>query len=156
MAASIPSTSGGTSSCRPRSVPSVAPAGTRPGIVSLSGASSMSGRWTTSRGVASDARPHAGILSDSFLFTRHSTTYSNKSRGRANAVSRALLCYDFLEAEIPVDIGIDLADPEEVASEVDRAMARSLATGFGEFSVVNALRTDAEVQAEYLRASVKD
>jgi hyperosmotically inducible protein len=35
-----------------------------------------------------------------------------------------------------------------VASEVDRALARSLATGFGEFSVVNALRTDAEVQRE--------
>jgi hyperosmotically inducible protein len=43
-----------------------------------------------------------------------------------------------------------------VASEVDRAMARSLATGFGEFSVVNALRTDAEVQAEYLRAGMRD
>ena len=35
-----------------------------------------------------------------------------------------------------------------VASEVDRALARSLATGLGEFSVVNALRTDAEVRAE--------
>jgi hyperosmotically inducible protein len=34
-----------------------------------------------------------------------------------------------------------------VPSEVDRAMARSLATGLGELSVVNALRTDAEVQA---------
>ena len=35
-----------------------------------------------------------------------------------------------------------------VASEVDRAMARSLATGLGEMSVVNALRTDAEVRSE--------
>lgn len=32
-----------------------------------------------------------------------------------------------------------------VASEVDRALARSLATGRGELSVVNALKTDAEV-----------
>jgi len=66
-----------------------------------------------------DDRPHAGILSDSFLFTRHSTTYSNKSRGRANAVSRALLCYDFLSREIPVDSTIDLADPAAVANAVE-------------------------------------
>jgi hypothetical protein len=66
-------------------------------------------RWQETR--YPDARAHAGILSDSFLFTRHSTTYSNKSRGRANAISRALLCYDFLSREIPVDSGIDLADP---------------------------------------------
>jgi hyperosmotically inducible protein len=35
-----------------------------------------------------------------------------------------------------------------VPSEVDRALARSLATGFGEFSVVNALRTDAEARTQ--------
>jgi hypothetical protein len=65
-----------------------------------------------------DERPHAGILSDSFLFTRHSTTFSNKSRGRANMISNALLCFDFLAAEIPVDAGIDLADPDAVADAV--------------------------------------
>lgn len=43
-----------------------------------------------------------------------------------------------------------------VASEVDRALARSLATGFGEFAVVNALRTDAEVRSGYLQAAAKD
>jgi hypothetical protein len=67
-----------------------------------------------------DSRPHAGILSDSFLFTRHSTTYSNKSRGRANAISRALLCYDFLSREIPIDSTIDLADPAAVANAVEQ------------------------------------
>ena len=65
-----------------------------------------------------DERPQAGILSDSFLFTRHSTTFSNKSRGRANLISNALLCFDFLSSEIPVDAGIDLADPEAVADAV--------------------------------------
>jgi len=70
-----------------------------------------------------DDRPHAGILADSFLFTRHSTTYSNKSRGRANAISRALLCFDFLSSEIPIDAGIDLADPEAVANAVQNAPA---------------------------------
>ncbi|MDD9935724.1 MAG: DUF1588 domain-containing protein [Myxococcales bacterium] len=65
-----------------------------------------------------DGRPTAGILSDSFIFTRHSTTFSNKSRGRANAVSRALLCYDFLSRELPVDSGIDLADEDAVLEAV--------------------------------------
>ncbi len=35
-----------------------------------------------------------------------------------------------------------------VNSHVERMLARSLATGFGEFSVTNALKTDAEVQSE--------
>ena len=35
-----------------------------------------------------------------------------------------------------------------VQSDVDRMLARSLATQFGALSVTNALRTDAEVQAE--------
>lgn len=75
-------------------------------------------RWQESR--YEDGRPTAGILSDSFLFTRHSTTFSNKSRGRANMVSRALLCYDFLSKEIPLDSSIDLADPEAVADAVTK------------------------------------
>jgi hypothetical protein len=62
-----------------------------------------------------DGRQPAGILSDSALFMRHSTTQSNQNRGRANAVSRALLCYDFLSREIPIDSSIDLADPDAVA-----------------------------------------
>jgi hyperosmotically inducible protein len=43
-----------------------------------------------------------------------------------------------------------------VASEVDRALARSLATGFGELSVSNELRTDAETRSILYRGSVKD
>jgi osmotically-inducible protein OsmY len=35
-----------------------------------------------------------------------------------------------------------------VNSHVDRALARSLATGFGELSVTNALKTDAELRSE--------
>ena len=35
-----------------------------------------------------------------------------------------------------------------VNSNVDRMLARSLATGFGEFSVTNDLRTDAEIRSE--------
>jgi osmotically-inducible protein OsmY len=33
-----------------------------------------------------------------------------------------------------------------VGSDVDRMLARSLATGFGEFSVKNDLKTDAEIR----------
>jgi hypothetical protein len=35
-----------------------------------------------------------------------------------------------------------------VNSNVERMLARSLATGFGELSVVNELKTDAEVRSE--------
>jgi hypothetical protein len=69
--------------------------------------------WSPTRYI--DGREHAGVLSDSFLFTRHSTTYSNANRGRANAVSSALLCYDFLQRDITIDASINLADPDEVA-----------------------------------------
>src|SRR5262249_7754267 len=68
-------------------------------------------------------REHAGILSDSFLFTRFSTTYSNSNRGRANAMSTALLCYDFLSRDINVDASINLADPEEVKNATKKNQA---------------------------------
>jgi hypothetical protein len=35
-----------------------------------------------------------------------------------------------------------------VNSNVERALARSLATGFGAFDVTNALKTDAEMKTE--------
>ncbi|HHH27089.1 MAG TPA: hypothetical protein ENK57_01900 [Polyangiaceae bacterium] len=65
-----------------------------------------------------DGRPTAGVLSDPFLFTRHASTYSNANRGRANAISKALLCYDFLSRDIELDANIDLADPDVVANAV--------------------------------------
>jgi hypothetical protein len=65
-----------------------------------------------------DGRKNAGVLSDSWLFQRHSSTISNANRGRANAISRALLCYDFLSRDIEVDASINLADPEVVANAV--------------------------------------
>jgi hypothetical protein len=74
--------------------------------------------WETTQWA--DGRPHAGILSDSMLFTRHSSTFSNKNRGRANAVARALLCYDFIDRQIEIDANINLADPEEVANAIEK------------------------------------
>jgi hypothetical protein len=66
----------------------------------------------------SDARPRAGILSDPWLFTRYQSTPSNKGRGRANAISKALICYDFLSRDIEIDASINLADPAVVDDAV--------------------------------------
>ncbi len=65
-----------------------------------------------------DDRPRAGLLSDSMVFFRHKTMPSNANRGRANLVSTALLCNDFLSADIPIEGGIDLSDPDAVADAV--------------------------------------
>ena len=72
--------------------------------------------WELSRW--EDGRDNAGILSDAWLYQRHSSTASNANRGRANAISRALLCYDFLSRDIEVDASVNLADPEQVANAV--------------------------------------
>ena len=63
-------------------------------------------------------RPAAGILSDSAVFLRHRSDATNYHRGRANAISKALLCVDFLDRDIEVDGSIDLSDPEAVAEAV--------------------------------------
>ena len=65
-----------------------------------------------------DGRPHAGLLSDNFVFTRHSSTFSNRNRGRAALVARAFLCYDFLDRQVEIDATIDLADEEAVANAI--------------------------------------
>ncbi len=66
-----------------------------------------------------DGRPHAGLLSESWLYTRHSSTFSNKNRGRANAIARGLLCHDYTERQVEVDVTIDLADPVQVANAIN-------------------------------------
>lgn len=65
-----------------------------------------------------DERAGAGVLSDPWLYQRYQSTVSNANRGRANAISRALLCYDFLSRDIEVDSSVDLADPEAVGNAV--------------------------------------
>lgn len=65
-------------------------------------------------------RRNAGILADSWLFSRHGSTISNAGRGRANAISRALLCFDFQTRDIEIDASVNLADPNEVAEAVQK------------------------------------
>lgn len=74
-------------------------------------------RWQVTR--YQDERPVAGILSDGFLWLRHSSTQSNKSRGRANRLTTALLCYDYLDRQIELDASIDLADDDAVANAIE-------------------------------------
>ncbi len=76
-----------------------------------------SGEWIETH--FSDGRPHAGVLADSYLFTRHSSTFSNKSRGRAAFVARSFLCYDFLSREVEIDTSIDLSDDDAVANAIE-------------------------------------
>lgn len=67
---------------------------------------------------AVEPRPAAGILSSSQLYFRFRSAGANYHRGRANAISRALLCHDYLAADILIDTSIDLSDPEVVANAV--------------------------------------
>ncbi len=65
-----------------------------------------------------DGRGGAGVLATNGLFLRHRSTAFNYNRGRANAISRGLLCHDFLEGEIHLDTKINLADPAVVSKAV--------------------------------------
>lgn len=63
-------------------------------------------------------RPAAGILSDNAFFLRHESAGANYNRGRANAVSSALLCLDYEDTNVEIDSDVDLTDPEAVANAV--------------------------------------
>ncbi|MEN9785877.1 MAG: hypothetical protein RLZZ299_1141 [Pseudomonadota bacterium] len=65
-----------------------------------------------------DGRPAAGVLATSGLWWRYTSTYGNANRGRANAVSRILLCNDYLERPVPFDPALDLTDEAAVGEAV--------------------------------------
>jgi hypothetical protein len=65
-----------------------------------------------------DGRSPAGILSSTSLFIRYRSAAFNYNRDRANAISRALLCHDFLDGKIELDTSVNLADPAIVANAV--------------------------------------
>ncbi|NUO54087.1 MAG: hypothetical protein HOV80_35015, partial [Polyangiaceae bacterium] len=65
-----------------------------------------------------DGRGNAGILTDSWLYVRWQSTPSNANRGRANALSRGLLCYDFLSRDVELDTTVNVADPNAVQDAV--------------------------------------
>jgi hypothetical protein len=65
-----------------------------------------------------DGRPAVGILATSAFYDRWRSTGANYNRGRANEISRALLCHDYLHADILIDTSVDLSDPEVVSNAV--------------------------------------
>ncbi len=62
-----------------------------------------------------DARPMAGMLSTNSMWWRYMSTSSNANRGRANAISRILLCSDYLVRPIEFDRDVNLLDAGAVA-----------------------------------------
>ena len=65
-----------------------------------------------------DGRDMAGILSTQAFYVRYRSTAFNYNRDRANAVSRGLLCHDYLDGDVRLDTSINLADPAVVATAV--------------------------------------
>lgn len=57
-----------------------------------------------------DGRPPAGVLATNSLWWRYPTNTSNLNRGRANAISRILLCNDYLSRPVEFDRNVDLLD----------------------------------------------
>ncbi len=62
-----------------------------------------------------DGRPAAGVLATNSMWWRYTSTASNSNRKRANAVSRILLCNDYLVRPIEFDRNVNLLDSAAVA-----------------------------------------
>ncbi len=65
-----------------------------------------------------DGRPHAGVLSSNAMWLRHPSTLENANRGRANALTRALLCESFLDRPIDFPTDVDLSDSETIRQAI--------------------------------------
>lgn len=65
-----------------------------------------------------DGRPEAGILATNGLWWRYTTTTSNANRGRANQISRILLCNDYLVRPIEFERNVDLLDESAVLDAI--------------------------------------
>jgi hypothetical protein len=65
-----------------------------------------------------DGRPAAGILSASSLYWRYDATASNANRKRANAISRTLLCHDYLTQPVDFPSDLDVSNPAALADAV--------------------------------------
>lgn len=61
-----------------------------------------------------DGRPNVGVLSATSLWWRYMSNASNGNRGRANAVSKMLLCTDYLTKPIEFERDVNLLDANAV------------------------------------------
>jgi len=59
-----------------------------------------------------DARPAAGVLSTNSMWWRYMSTTSNANRGKANAISKILLCNDYLSKTVEFDRNVNLLDQD--------------------------------------------
>ncbi|MBC8072362.1 MAG: DUF1588 domain-containing protein, partial [Deltaproteobacteria bacterium] len=66
----------------------------------------------------SDGRPLAGVLTHNAVFWRHPSTVENANRGRANALSQALLCQSYLDRPIDFPSDLDLTDSESIRNAI--------------------------------------
>lgn len=64
--------------------------------------------WQVAR--YTDGRPTAGVLTTNAMWWRHMGAAANANRGRANAVSKALLCADYLSKPIEFDRNVNILD----------------------------------------------
>lgn len=65
-----------------------------------------------------DGRPAAGVLATNGLWWRYTTTEANSNRRRANAVSRVLVCHDYLDRPIVFAADIPLTDDAAVRDAI--------------------------------------
>ncbi len=68
------------------------------------------GPWAVAR--YTDDRPSAGVLSSNGLWWRYDTTTFNYNRTRAAAISRLLLCFDYLDRPVVVTASPALLDTD--------------------------------------------
>lgn len=61
-----------------------------------------------------DGRPMAGVLASNAMWWRYTSTTANANRGRANAVTRILLCDDYLTRTIEFSRDVNLLDDDAV------------------------------------------
>ena len=61
-----------------------------------------------------DGRPSAGVLSTNGLWWRYYSTLSNYNRGRAAALTRLLLCDDYLSRPVSFDNNVAIVDTDGV------------------------------------------
>lgn len=71
--------------------------------------------WSVAR--YTDGRPAAGVLSGNGLWWRYGSTAENVNRGRANALSRILLCSDFSARPVHFERSATLLDPAALRVE---------------------------------------
>ena len=61
-----------------------------------------------------DDRPAVGVLATNTMWIRYYSTDSNANRGRANQISRLLLCSDYLERPVEFDLSASAATGDEL------------------------------------------